>query len=138
VADEVRTLATKTQESTKQISQNITKLQAEADKAVKAMSQGKEQAEISLEQAKKSQEFVDKLHAAFNQISRLNHVIEQEMTQQDRQTKDINAALHAIETQTDNSQQQVQKMDEASRVLADIYQHINSSTKDFKLNQASK
>ncbi|WP_340680232.1 methyl-accepting chemotaxis protein [Paraglaciecola sp.] len=138
VADEVRTLATKTQESTKQISQNIAKLQSEADKAVKAMSQGKEQAEISLEQAKKSQEFVDKLHAAFNQINRLNQVIEQEMTQQDRQTQDINAALRAIEVQTGDSHHQVQKMDEASRVLADIYQHINNSTKDFKLNQAAK
>jgi len=138
VADEVRTLATKTQESTKQISQNITKLQAEADKAVRAMSQGKEQAEISLDQAKKSQEFVDKLHAAFNQINRLNQVVEQEMTQQDQQTKDINDALHAIEKQSDNSQQQVQKMDEASRVLTDIFQHIDSSTKNFKLNKMVK
>ena len=138
VADEVRTLATKTQESTKQISDNIKKLQSEADKAVKAMSQGKEQAEISLEQAKKSQEFVDKLHAAFSQINRLNLVVEQEMTQQDQQTKDINDALHAIEKQSDNSQQQVQKMDEASRVLTDIFQHIDSSTKNFKLNQVAK
>ena len=102
------------------------------------MSQGKEQAAISLEQAKKSQEFVDKLHEAFNQINRLNHVIEQEMTQQDRQTKDINAALSAIETQSNSSQQHVHKMDEASRVLADIYQHINSSTKDFKLNKSAR
>jgi methyl-accepting chemotaxis protein len=60
VADEVRTLANKTQDSTKQISENINKLQSEADKAVHAMSQGREQAEISLEQAKRSQEFVDK------------------------------------------------------------------------------
>jgi methyl-accepting chemotaxis protein len=133
VADEVRTLANKTQESTKQISENISKLQAEADKAVLAMSQGKEQAEISLEQSKRSQEFVDKLHAAFNQISRLNQVVEREMVQQDTQTKAINSALGALESQSTLSQQQVQKMDEASRVLADIYQHIDDSTKDFKV-----
>ena len=133
VADEVRTLATKTQESTKQISHNIAKLQAESDKAVKAMSQGKEQAEISLEQAKKSQEFVDKLLAAFGQISRLNHVIEQEMVQQDSQTKAINSALHAIATQSESTSHEVQNMAEVSKVLSDIYQHISSSTKDFKL-----
>ena len=133
VADEVRTLANKTQESTKQISENISKLQKEADKAVLAMSQGKEQAEISLEQSKRSQEFVDKLHAAFNQISRLNQVVEREMIQQDQQTKDINAALSALESQSTVSQQQVQIMDEASKVLADIYQHIDQSTKDFKV-----
>ena len=97
------------------------------------MSQGKEQAEISLEQSKRSQEFVDKLHAAFNQISRLNQVVEREMIQQDLQTKDINAALSALESQSTVSQQQVQIMDEASKVLADIYQHIDQSTKDFKV-----
>lgn len=133
VADEVRTLANKTQESTKQISENISKLQKEADKAVQAMSQGKEQAEMSLEQSKRSQEFVDKLHAAFNQISRLNQVVEREMVQQDQQTKDINAALSALESQSTVSQQQVQIMDDASKVLADIYQHIDQSTKDFKV-----
>ncbi|MFT4941188.1 MAG: methyl-accepting chemotaxis protein [Paraglaciecola sp.] len=133
VADEVRTLANKTQDSTKQISENISKLQSEADKAVHAMSQGREQAEISLEQAKRSQEFVDKLHAAFNQISRLNQVIEREMTQQDRQTLDIKAALDAIESQSDVSQQEVQKMADTSKVLAEIYSSINTSTKDFKV-----
>ncbi|MDP5134283.1 MAG: methyl-accepting chemotaxis protein [Paraglaciecola sp.] len=133
VADEVRSLANKTQESTKQISQNISKLQQEADKAVQAMSEGKEQAEISLEQSKRSQEFVDKLHAAFNQISRLNQVVEREMIQQDQQTKDINSALSALESQSAVSVQQVNKMDESSKLLAKIYQHINNSTKDFKV-----
>lgn len=133
VADEVRTLATKTQLSTKQISENIRKLQAEADKAVHAMSQGKEQAEISLEQSKRSQEFVDKLHAAFSQISRLNQMVEREMVQQDQQTKDINAALGVLESQSNQSQQQVIKMDEASSVLGEIYKNIDTSTKDFKV-----
>ena len=135
VADEVRSLANKTQDSTKQISLNIKKLQGEADKAVHAMSQGREQAEISLEQAKRSQEFVDKLHDAFNQISRLNQVIEREMTQQDRHTQDIKAALDAIESQSDVSQEQVQKMAETSILLADIYSNIDSSTKDFKVRK---
>ena len=135
VADEVRTLATKTQESTKQISHNIAKLQAAADKAVKAMSQGKEQAEMSVLQAKKSQDFVDKLLAAFSQIGRLNKVIEQEMVQQDSQTKAINSALQAIATQSGATSHQVQKMAEVSEVLSNIYQHISNSTKDFKLNQ---
>jgi methyl-accepting chemotaxis protein len=133
VADEVRTLANKTQDSTKQISENINKLQSEADKAVNAMSQGKEQAEISLEQAKRSQIFVDKLHDAFNQISRLNHVIEREMTQQDRQTRDIEAALAAIESQSDVSQEEIQKMAETSNALAEIYNSVDTSTKDFKV-----
>ena len=133
VADEVRTLANKTQQSTKQISENINKLQSEADRAVQAMSQGKEQAQISLQQAQDSQQFVDKMHAAFDQITRLNQVIEREMEQQEKQTNNINKALQAIARQSDESQHGVQTMDQASQVLSKIFQHINSSTRDFKL-----
>ncbi len=133
VADEVRTLATKTQLSTQQISQNIAKLQSEADKAVTAMSQGKEQAEISLNQAKKSQEFVDKLHAAFNQISNLNLMIEKEMQVQKQQTEQINLFLEELDIQSAKSQLETQVMQQASNVLTNIYGSIASSIKGFKL-----
>lgn len=135
VAGEVRTLATKTQLSTQQISQNITKLQSEVDKAVKAISQGKEQAEVSLHQAKKSQEFVDKLHAAFNQISRLNLMIEKEMEVQKLQTEQINQFLDVVNIQSGKSQHETQVMEQASNVLANIYDSIASSIKGFKLKQ---
>lgn len=135
VADEVRSLATKTQLSTQQISQNIAKLQNEADKAVTAMSQGKEQAQISLEQAKKSQEFVDQLHAAFNQISRLNVMIEKEMQTQKQQTDQINHFLYELEMQSAKSQKETQVMDQASDVLTNIYGNIAASIKNFKLKQ---
>ncbi|MEP1446343.1 MAG: methyl-accepting chemotaxis protein [Paraglaciecola sp.] len=133
VAGEVRTLANKTQQSTQQISHNITKLQSEADKAVKAMSQGKEQAEISLEQAKSSQLFVDKLHAAFNQISGLNLMIEQEMQIQKRQTDQISQFLKELDIQSSKSYQQTKVMQGASDVLTNIYASIASSIKGFRL-----
>lgn len=135
VADEVRTLANKTQLSTQQISQNIAKLQSEADKAVKAMSQGKDQAEISLEQAKRSQEFVDKLHAAFNKISSLNVTIEKEMQVQKQQTDQINQFLNTLDLQSTQSRQQTQIMQQASNVLTNIYGSIASSIKGFRLKQ---
>jgi methyl-accepting chemotaxis protein len=133
VADEVRSLATKTQESTKQISDNITKLQKEADSAVQAMSQGKDQAEISLSQTKKSQEFVDSLHSAIMKISNLHGVIEKEMDEQLQQTDTINQALTNIEQQSAQSQQEAEMMQETSHKLADIYKHIESSTKELKI-----
>jgi methyl-accepting chemotaxis protein len=133
VADEVRSLATKTQESTKQISDNITKLQKEADSAVQAMTQGKDQAEISLSQTKKSQEFVDSLHSAIMKISSLHGVIEKEMDEQLQQTDTINQALTNIEQQSAQSQQEAEMMQETSHKLADIYKHIESSTKELKI-----
>jgi hypothetical protein len=57
------------------------------------------------------------------------------MTQQDRQAQDIKAALDTIESQSDVSQEQIQKMALTSKLLADIYTNIDSSTKDFKVKK---
>lgn len=136
VADEVRSLATKTQQSTQQISENIAKLQRAADSAVLAMNDGKEQAEASLSQTKKSQDFVDSLHKTINQIGDLHGVIEKEMSQQLTQTDAINNALAAIDQQSEQSQLEAQVMDEASKELARIYSHVDTSTKELKIKKA--
>lgn len=133
VADEVRSLATKTQESTKQISDNIAKLQKESDSAVQAMTEGKDQAEVSLSQSKKSQEFIDSLHNSIMQISSLHGIIEKEMEQQLEQTNTINQALTNIEQQSEESQQEAEIMQQTSNKLADIYRHIDTSTKELKI-----
>lgn len=93
-----------------QISQNITQLQKEADSAIKAMSQGKEQAEASLSQTKKSQAFVDSLHGTIGHMGNLHREIEQEMVQQLKQTKIINQALANIDQQGERSQQETKLM----------------------------
>lgn len=133
VADEVRSLATKTQESTKQISDNISKLQKEADGAVLAMTQGKDQAEISLSQTKESQEFADSLHKAITQISSLHGLIEEEMGGQLEQTNTINQALSNIELHNQQSMQEAEIMEQTSEKLAKIYSHIETSTKELKI-----
>jgi methyl-accepting chemotaxis protein len=133
VADEVRSLANKTQESTKQISDNITKLQKEADSAVQAMTQGKEQAEISLSQTEKSQQFVESLHNIILQISSLHGLIEKEMDGQLQQTDTIDQALNNIEQQSSQSQNEAETMQHASQKLATIYKHVEASTKELKI-----
>ena len=133
VADEVRSLANKTQQSTKQISDNIAKLQKEADSAVQAMTQGKEQAEISLSQTEKSQEFVDSLHNIIMQISKLHGLIEKEMDGQLQQTDNIDLALNIIEQQSAQSRLETEGMQQASQKLAKIYQHVETSTKELSI-----
>ncbi|WP_235310861.1 methyl-accepting chemotaxis protein [Paraglaciecola algarum] len=133
VADEVRSLATKTQQSTQQISENIAKLQKEADKAVLAMTGGKEQAEVSLAATKQSQEFINSLHQAISQISDLHNVIEKEMSEQLLQTDAINQSLASIDQQSEQSQLEAKVMEAASKELANIYKHVDSSTNELKI-----
>lgn len=133
VADEVRSLANKTQESTKQISTSITRLQDAADSAVVAMNSGKEQAEESVNQALQSQVFVDQLNSAFEQINSLNNQVESSAHEQSQQSVIVNQGLKSIEDLSERSQHEAKVMEDASKVLANIFRNIESATKDFQV-----
>ena len=134
VADEVRSLATKTQQSTQQISDSIGELQSKADKAVNAMAAGKQQAEDSLSQTEQSQRFVDSMYQSIQSIEELHSVIEGEMSQQLVQTDGITRALGVIDEVCQQSEQEAALMDEASQMLATIYQHAETATQELKIS----
>ncbi len=69
VADEVRSLASKTQQSTGDINDMLEKLRAGVDKAVNSMVTGKEKADKTVEYASKSEESVSKISQALANIS---------------------------------------------------------------------
>jgi methyl-accepting chemotaxis protein len=71
VADEVRTLATRTQASTDEIEKTIASLQQVAKKAVSAMATSCEQANESEEEATKTGEVLDNIESSINQVSNL-------------------------------------------------------------------
>lgn len=138
VADEVRTLATRTQESTKQISDNINRLQQAADKAVVAMNNGNQQAQQSVEQTRQSEAFIDELHTAFAQITDLNNKVEQAVGEQQQQSGIVLTGLKTIETLSESSQHEAQVMEEASRVLSEIFRGIETETKHFKVRESAE
>jgi methyl-accepting chemotaxis protein len=71
VADEVRTLATRTQASTNEIEKTIDSLQQVAKKAVTAMATSCEQANESEEEATKTGEVLGNIESSINQVSSL-------------------------------------------------------------------
>jgi methyl-accepting chemotaxis protein len=71
VADEVRTLATRTQASTDEIEKTIASLQQVAKKAVTAMSTSCEQANESEEEATKTGEVLGNIESSINEVSSL-------------------------------------------------------------------
>lgn len=77
VADEVRTLATRTQDSTNEIEKTIASLQQVAEKAVEAMKTSCEQATESEEEATKTGEVLGEIENSINQV---NSLIEQVAT----------------------------------------------------------
>ncbi len=93
VADEVRTLAGRTQNSTREIEEMITKLQTGTAGAVKVMQSGKEITQVGVEQAAAAGKALNTINEAVAQISGMNTQIAQAADEQHSVTDDINRSV---------------------------------------------
>ncbi len=96
VADEVRTLASRTQESTKEIEEMIERLQQASNQAVSVMSEGKEQAQHSVSQASLAGKSLSTISSAVAMISDMNAKIADLATEQSRSTEEIKGNVTMI------------------------------------------
>ena len=93
VADEVRTLATRTQQSTEQIYGIINKLQKGSKSSVSSMAQAIEDVEKNVEQTTKVGAALEKIHSAINSINDINFQIADATDQQTTVTEEINQSI---------------------------------------------
>ena len=93
VADEVRTLATRTQQSTEQIYEIINKLQKGAKSSVESMSQAMNDVESNVEQSTKVGVALEKIQSAINSINEINMQIADATDQQTTVTEEINQSI---------------------------------------------
>ncbi len=96
VADEVRTLASRTQESTKEIEEMIERLQQASNQAVSVMSEGKEQAQHSVSQASLAGKSLSTISSAVAMIADMNTRIADLATEQSRSTEEIKSNVTVI------------------------------------------
>ncbi len=96
VADEVRNLATRTQESTVEIEQMIGRLQSGAREAVSVMSASRKKAESNVEQSSKAQDSLEVITQAIGTITDMNTQIATAAIEQDSVAEGINRSVTAI------------------------------------------
>lgn len=117
VADEVRTLATRTQESTNEIENTISSLQQVAEKAVLAMSTSSEQANQSEAEATKTGEVLKDIEKSINHVSSL---IEQVATAGVQQAGAANEIAQNILAVDDASTDLVNKAGSMSKIANEV------------------
>ncbi|MCK5791127.1 MAG: methyl-accepting chemotaxis protein [Ketobacter sp.] len=96
VADEVRTLAQRTQEATQEINDMIARLQDGSKNAVGVMAEGRKQAELSVEQALKAGESLQAITGGIGSISAMNEQIAAAVEQQTAAADSISRTLHSM------------------------------------------
>lgn len=129
VADEVRTLASKTQQSTQEIQEMIEKLQSGAHSAVKVMNDGRAKAESSVEQAAKAGASLESITSAVSLIKDMNMQIATAAEQQSSVAEEINRNIvnisNIVDQSVDNAGQTATSSDELAKLSSELQLLVN-------------
>lgn len=112
VADEVRTLASRTQQSTEEIQQMIERLQKGSQDAVSAMDTSKQSAESSVQQTEETKERLLAMKEAVGTIHSMNQQIAQAVSEQHQVVGEVNNNITSIR---DVSQETNERANDAAR-----------------------
>jgi methyl-accepting chemotaxis protein len=118
VADEVRTLARRTQHSTEEIEQMIAKLHSGVGAAVKAMGTSHEMANGTVGQSEKVQQALENILGAVGMIVDQNQQIAAAVEQQTAVAHDIDQNIVEINRAGEHAAQGAHQTEEASRQLS--------------------
>ncbi|MGR3888323.1 methyl-accepting chemotaxis protein [Pseudomonas sp. 1152_12] len=118
VADEVRTLARRTQHSTEEIEQMISRLHSGVDAAVKAMGTSHAMANGTVGQSEKVQQALENILGAVGMIVDQNQQIAAAVEQQTAVAHDIDQNIVAINRAGEHAAQGAYQTETASRLLS--------------------
>ncbi len=133
VADEVRTLAGRTQESTEEINGVIDKLQAGSRKAVEVMAKSREEVLTVVEQATKAGGALSEIAASVERINDMSTQIASVAEQQSATVEEINRNVTNITTMASETSTGAQQTASASGDLARLGTEMQTLVSRFKV-----
>jgi len=133
VADEVRNLAGKTQESTEEINQMVERLQSSARSSVNLMNQNKSQIQNVIDTAQQAGSSLSNISSAVNEINDMSTQIATAAEEQVSVTEEINQNLVRINTMATQTAEGSEQTSMASQDLAELAVKMKSLVSRFKI-----
>lgn len=133
VADEVRSLAQRTQDSTEEIEQMITGIQQGTQDTVEALNSSAEHAGQTLQRANSAGSALEKITAAISQISQRNLVIASAAEQQALVARDVDRSLVNIRDLSTQTAAGATQTSAASQELSRLAVDLNGMVTRFVL-----
>jgi methyl-accepting chemotaxis protein len=133
VADEVRTLASRTQESTQEIQEMIEKLQDGAGNAVKVMETGCDKAQTTVTLAEDAGAALKAITTSVNDISQMNVQIATAAEEQNAVTEDINRNVVDISSVSDSTAEASNQIETATSSLAVLAAELQQQVDQFRI-----
>lgn len=133
VADEVRQLASRTQQSTQEIQNMIESLQSSARQAVDSMEAGREKADQSVSQADLAGQALEEIARAVGTITDMNTQIASAAEEQAAVTDELNRNTVNIQNLANHSSDGSQKTAAAADELASLSEGLKDSLSQFRV-----
>ncbi len=131
VADEVRTLASRTQQSTQEIQTMIEALQSNTVSAVNVMNQVRSQAEDSSQQVEHGAEALAEIAGAVATLDSMNSQIALAAEQQSTVAEEINRSIYTISESTEQTAAGTQQTASSSEQLNGLVTQLRSVVSKF-------
>jgi methyl-accepting chemotaxis protein len=132
VADEVRTLATRTHESTQEIQSMIESLQQQARGAASVMNRSREKADSSVSEAARAGSVLNEIAVAVGTITEMNNQISVAASEQSAVSAEMSKNVVSINEVSDQTAANSQLISNASDVLTDLAENLQVLVNQFK------
>jgi methyl-accepting chemotaxis protein len=133
VADEVRSLASRTQLATAEIQTMISALQQETTYAVTAISQGQRQASECVEQSQSLHDAIEQIEAALSTINGMSQSITHAANEQVSHSQQIEQTMTQTADSAEQNAHESASMTQQSQQLNQLAHSLTTSVERFKL-----
>ena len=133
VADEVRTLAQRTQQSTREIYQIVEALTVKAQKAVATAGVGVQATDDSVEKVLASDQTLQDIASAVSEIASMSHRMASAVEQQSEVAEDINKQVIRISDLADTSREKASLCKESNELLKHTSDDLHELVLRFKV-----
>ncbi|MDH5778671.1 MAG: methyl-accepting chemotaxis protein, partial [Gammaproteobacteria bacterium] len=123
---------TRTQESTKEVAEIITRLQEGSERAVTAMEEGHNQAGEGVEFTERTAEALAEISGALSVIVTMNTQIANAAKEQSTVAESINANIHSVNLSAENTSQSTREVSKACDRVSKLSIRLKGIVGDFK------
>lgn len=131
VADEVRTLANRTHDSTEEIEKMIDALQQDSDQAVKAISEGSQQSKESVTLIQQVNEQVSGIREVIDKLNDINKHIVKDTEEQDRLLETVSSNLAQIVELAQKNAVTTEQSNDATHKVDTMMHNMRESVSKF-------